>query len=411
MARALPTRRNPLIAADAAPPYEELLERRRLGRTRLSVKPAQVGTSNATKQENLGPVEYAHLRAPLPEDLSSSEIFAPQPGQPRQESYFLMRRSKDGFVSATGMFKIAFPWATHAEERAEREYLKTLETTSADDVAGNVWVTPDFALELAEEYGLTKWLTALLDPMDILTSPTSAKKNIAAPPKFDMPASALKEIKLSPPPTISKRGRGGRAASPAKSTPGRAKASPRKRQTKKEKEANTAYANAASASLQSALEDAVSIAEDTPVPESASKPALNGELSPASDDSKVRIEVGQEVEVNGEKEVTHTSVTIEMPAGLPELPLPEDTEAMLEKAKQMVEEAKALESSPRHTRKRKAEEVEQTDVDAELPVQPAKRARVLEEKYKRERVRTRAVFGVAASLAVAAAIPFLQSFL
>ena len=42
------------------------------------------------------------------------------------------------------MFKIAFPWAQHAEERAERDYLKTLESTSEDDVAGNVWVSPKF---------------------------------------------------------------------------------------------------------------------------------------------------------------------------------------------------------------------------------------------------------------------------
>lgn len=120
-----------------------------------------------------------------------------------------------------------------------------------------------------------------------------------------------------------------------------------------------------------------------------------------AEESKVRVEVEQDVEINGDTEITHTNVTVEMPAGLPELPLPEDTEAMLEKAKQMVEEARHLEASPKLSRKRKVEEVEPTDVDAELPVQPAKRAKLLEEKYKRERVRTRAVFGVAASLAVA----------
>ena len=42
------------------------------------------------------------------------------------------------------MFKIAFPWALRAEERAERDYLKTLDSTSHDDVAGNVWVAPEF---------------------------------------------------------------------------------------------------------------------------------------------------------------------------------------------------------------------------------------------------------------------------
>lgn len=56
----------------------------------MSVKKGLIGTTNATKEENLGPVEYAHLRAPLPEDLSNSEIFAPQEGQPHPQTYFLM---------------------------------------------------------------------------------------------------------------------------------------------------------------------------------------------------------------------------------------------------------------------------------------------------------------------------------
>lgn len=238
-----------------------------------------------------------------------------------------------------------------------------------------------------------------------------------------MPAT-LQDVKLSPPPTLGKRSRATRAASPSKSTPARIKASPRKRQTKKEKEANNALAEAASASLQSALDDAASIAEATPAPESvtndideaegesAESVELNGDVvdaiveavtEPALEEgSTVRVEVDQEVEKIGDTEITHTNVTVEMPVGLPELPLPEDTEKMLQQAKEMVEKAKEIEGSPKVTRqKRRIEEVDATDIDAELPVQPAKRAKVLEEKYKRERVRTRAVFGVAASLAVA----------
>ena len=278
-------------------------------------------------------------------------------------------------------------------------------------------------MELAEEYGLTHWINALLDPEEISPSPTSARKNIAAPPKFEKPIQ-MKDIKLSPPATVTKnaRGRGTRSLSPGKGTPSaKAKASPRKRQTKKEKEANTAHANAASASLQSALDDAASGAEATPTPEPSMNEidvedasvnasdvleAPDAELEPvAHEDSMVRVEVDQEVEVNGETEITHTNVTVEMPLGLPNLPPPEDTEAMLAQAKQMVEEARALEGSPKQSRKRRIEEVEvevePTDIDGELPVQPVKRARILEDRYKREQVRTRAVFGVAASLAIA----------
>lgn len=49
-----------------------------------------MNTSNATKSENLGPFEYAHLRAPLPDDLKGSEIFQSQSNQPHPETYFLM---------------------------------------------------------------------------------------------------------------------------------------------------------------------------------------------------------------------------------------------------------------------------------------------------------------------------------
>ena len=71
---------------------DELLNRRRLGKTKLQVKPGQVGTSNATKAENLGPFEYAHLRAPLPDNLKGSEIFPSHQTQPPPETYFLMVR-------------------------------------------------------------------------------------------------------------------------------------------------------------------------------------------------------------------------------------------------------------------------------------------------------------------------------
>ncbi len=72
---------------------EDLLARRRLGKTNLSVKPTQIGTSNATKPENLGLFEYAHLRAPLPKDLQGSEIFPSHSTAQHSETYFLMVRS------------------------------------------------------------------------------------------------------------------------------------------------------------------------------------------------------------------------------------------------------------------------------------------------------------------------------
>lgn len=71
---------------------EILVERRCLGQTELKVKPGQVGTSNATKPDNLGVLDYAHLRVPLPKDLSDSGIFMKQSNRKWPESYFLMVR-------------------------------------------------------------------------------------------------------------------------------------------------------------------------------------------------------------------------------------------------------------------------------------------------------------------------------
>jgi hypothetical protein len=69
-----------------------LVERRRLGQTDLTVKPGQVGIANASKVENLGIFDYAHLRVPLPKDLKGSGIFSLQKNQTYPESYFLMVR-------------------------------------------------------------------------------------------------------------------------------------------------------------------------------------------------------------------------------------------------------------------------------------------------------------------------------
>lgn len=112
--RELPEGTNPLLEVDNAPSREShvkrrvkrrwtrltirritdeiLVERRCLGQTELKVKPGQVGTSNATKPDNLGTLDYAHLRVPLPKDLNTSGIFLKQSNRKWPESYFLMVR-------------------------------------------------------------------------------------------------------------------------------------------------------------------------------------------------------------------------------------------------------------------------------------------------------------------------------
>ncbi|KAJ5980574.1 hypothetical protein N7481_007872 [Penicillium waksmanii] len=443
MSRSLPKKNNPHILADASPTYDDLLSRRRLGKTNLSVKAAQIGTSNATKPENLGLFEYAHLRAPLPKDLKGSEIFPSHNAAQHPETYFLMRRSKDGFVSATGMFKIAFPWAKTEEEKTEREYLKSREFTSQEEVAGNVWISPLFALELSREYKMYDWVRALLDPTDIVQSPSSAKKHITPPPKFELP-----EEEATPSQRRSRRSvsPSKRPSSPRKSRPGR----PIKDIL------STPSTTAANNSLQEALDTTVSLENDeqnviletveevevktSGSPEKKSrgrkskKAIAEAEAAAAaaaeeeekekeekkSEKKKKKDTKGKETEVEvtafaevaDQATTTQTTVSLDVPISLPEVPSAADTQEMIAKAQEMVEEAIKSQagegatgsSVAKVTKKRKPEEDdEETAAEA---AQRTKKAKVLEDKLKRERVRNRALFGVSAAFALAASIPY-----
>jgi hypothetical protein len=343
------------------------------------VKSGQVGTSNSTKPKNLGTFDYAHLRAPLPKGIISG-IFKPSPS-----SYFLMRRSHDGYISATGMFKATFPYAEAAEEEAERKYIKSLETTSSDETAGNVWIPPQHALELAEEYQILPWIKALLDnkPIEINPQKDATPKTISPPPKFLMPQETL----AAPTPT---RGRPRRSASPSKI------ASPRKiAGTKRARKGVAAQSDSAkSESLEPSEKSSSTNVQD------ALKAAEN--KAEAAEEPVVRVNVDTEVEVKGDIETTHTHVEVEMPAGLPELPLPEDTEAMIAKAKEMVDAAvKSQNGAAIGTSKklkRKAETEERVDDSAESV--RAKKAKVEATELRKERIKTRALLGISATLAI-----------
>lgn len=39
---------------------------------------------------------------------------------------------------------MSFPWAKNSEEHAERDYIKSLDGTSKEESAGNVWVPARF---------------------------------------------------------------------------------------------------------------------------------------------------------------------------------------------------------------------------------------------------------------------------
>ncbi|KAL8703017.1 MAG: hypothetical protein Q9201_003793 [Fulgogasparrea decipioides] len=383
--RNLPQQGNPEIQSDVAPDYQKLVSDRRLGQTNLAVKTGHEGTSNATKKENLGLFDYAHLKVPFPADFTGSEIHPHHARHGPPSSYFLMRRSTDGYVSASGMFKAAYPWAKISEEKAEKEYIKSFGTTSREEVAGNIWVSPSNALELAKDYNMTTWIAALLDPAPIPKGSENVSKSISPPPKYVFTAN---DQTLLPPPAsrastpARPRGRP-RNGSPAKSDKAM---SPRKqRASKATKAENAANAKAAAAVLQDALNEDTNAAGDK-----------------AQANKVVKLEVNETTQVNGDIETTTTNVKFDLPGGVAaEIPPQEAIEETMRGAKAMVEEARKLEGeSSKTSQKRKADELDESDEEADSELQPAKRARLVEQELKKEKVKNRALFGVAATLAI-----------
>ncbi|KAI0147652.1 hypothetical protein GGR57DRAFT_249431 [Xylariaceae sp. FL1272] len=407
--RQLPEKHNPLMT-DEVPVYADLVSRRRLGQTQLTPKMVAASSVGDVDPSHLGVFDYAHLRAPLPKGISSG-IFKSSPS-----SYFLMRRSQDGYVSATGMFKATFPYAAANEEEAERKYMKSLPTTSHEETAGNVWIPPEHAMALAEEYRITPWISALLDPADIsvTSAPDSPPKKISAPPKFDF--TLLAQPNLIPPPTpssIPRSTRGRRSASPAKK---RVIASPRKRSTK----VSASQTSSIDASLQeetesesmtngAKTEDTVSTAPSEDITMKTIEKEPEVVLAPVEEEPKVQIKVGQEVEFNAGVETKHTTVEVELPV-TDGPPSAEEAAAMIEKAKEMValaaaENAESQESTAVASKgKRKADDITVEDEEDGVISEPAEEPRSkkvkTEVQLRKERVRNRALVGLSATLAV-----------
>ncbi|KAJ2968931.1 hypothetical protein NUW58_g10110 [Xylaria curta] len=415
--RRLPEKINPLMTEDI-PVYTDLVSRRRLGQTQLTPKMVAASTAGEVDPSALGVFDYAHLRAPLPKGISSG-IFKSSPS-----SYFLMRRSQDGYVSATGMFKATFPYAEAFEEEAERKYIKSLPTTSHEETAGNVWIPPEQAMALAEEYGIVPWISALLDPAEIpvTNAPDSPPKKIAAPPKFDF--TNLSQPTLAPPTpsSLPRSTRARRSASPSKK---RAIASPRKRSAKvttrqtSPPEPVPAQEETETETNGTKTEDTVSTAptEDITMKTIEKEPEIV--FAPVEEEPKIHIKVGQEVQFNAGVETTQTAVEIQLPV-TDGPPSAEEAALMIEKAKEMVAAAAAESAenaaidesaSESHKGKRKADEiaVDEEDEQVDEPSEEHRSKKVKTEvQLRKQRVRNRALVGLSATLAVGALIPYVM---
>lgn len=152
---------------------------------------------------------------------------------------------------------------------------------------------------------------------------------------------------------------------------------------KAESEADT---RAAAASLQEAL------AQATPAP-----------IDENGEPGGVRVELNETSELKGDVETTTTNVKVDLPGGMAaDVPPQEQTEEIIREAKAVVEAARKIEGeSSKGSKKRKAEQIEEdSDEEADRELQPAKRARLAEQQLKKERVKNRALFGVAAAMAI-----------
>lgn len=240
---------------------------------------------------------------------------------------------------------------------------------------------------MADEYGIKLWIAALLDPEPITHGTSDPKKSIQSPPPFSLkePVNGLGRSPEKPDGRRSTRGRSLRSASPMKKDASTRKyATPRK--TRKPR--GTLKFD----------EEAAAIAEEA-------AESINGDLATANarqstENVKVEVETVMKPSPEGDEEIESTKVNIEMPAGLPELQLPNDAQEMLAQARAMVHEAEKINgaSSSSAKGKRKAEEMVEDD-EEELELLPPKRVKAVQTELRKEKIKRRAITGIAAGLA------------
>jgi hypothetical protein len=274
--------------------------------------------------------------------------------------------------------------------------------TSKDETAGNLWVDPLDALTLAEDYGIKPWVEALLDNETVALSDSRKHSSSTAtsPPLF---------FRAAEPQPVSTHSPAPRRRSTRSMSPGKRVMTPRKSRASKAATAQTPLKKQIAPVLEmKELEEVTTISTTEETVLSAT--ALPDEPSATTPVKKqtVKVEVDETVETNGDVEVKSTHLKVEIPGAVGEPPSTQSTEEMLAKAREMVEDARKLEGQPATPTKRKADELEEEEEEGEEEGDAAeqsegpksKRTKVLENQLKKEKVKTRALLGLSATLAI-----------
>lgn len=264
-------------------------------------------------------------------------------------------------------------------------------------------------------YGIKPWIEALLDNEAVIPSDHRRRTDITPPPPFFKKLDSDK-LELAPQLTPSGgRRRSTRSMSPSKRmTPRKnraAKSSVRESPLKKEVTPAPIYETE---ELSTVTTEETTLTSTAPVITNGSSSSTRAKTTPVERDvqpdiNPVKVQVDEEVETSGDVAIKTTHVKVELPLGVSgQPPSAESTEEMLARAREMVEEAKKLETGPPTVSKRKAGDEEVEGDDEEGQERRAKKAKVVADQLRKEKVKTRALIGLTASLALGALLPYFM---
>lgn len=63
------------------------------------------------------------------------------------------------------MFKVAFPWASVAEEDAEKKHIKSFPEAGQEEIAGNVWIPVEKGQRMRDDSLTSPFCLALLSQL------------------------------------------------------------------------------------------------------------------------------------------------------------------------------------------------------------------------------------------------------